>query len=144
MAIARLLIVDDEVDIATVMRKSLELAGFVVTAEFDPIEAFKKFRRDVYDLVMLDIRMPDVNGIELYGKLREIDSKFKVCFVSTFVAGEHEKIRQQYPELDNSCFIEKPVTMTKLVQIVKSAEYTAVLDFWDDAFSPEKPLCFVY
>jgi two-component system C4-dicarboxylate transport response regulator DctD len=120
LALARLLIIDDEADIVTVMKKGLELAGFSVNAEHDPIEAFRNFKRDSYDLVILDIRMPDVDGIELYGRLREIDSKFRVCFISTFVAGEYEKIRQQYPELNNSCFIEKPVTMTRLVQIVKS------------------------
>jgi DNA-binding NtrC family response regulator len=120
MPLARLLIIDDEADIVTVMKKGLELAGFSVAAESDPIEAFKNFQRDAYDLVLLDVRMPDVDGIELYGRLREIDSNFKVCFISTFVAGEYEKIRQQYPELVNSCFIEKPVTITRLVQIVKS------------------------
>jgi DNA-binding response OmpR family regulator len=121
MAIARLLIVDDEADIGTVMKKSLEMAGFAVDTESDPIEAFKNFRPGVYDLVMLDIRMPDVDGIELYGKLREIDGKFKVCFISTFVAGQYEKLMNRYPELaDNGCFVEKPVTMTKLVQTIKS------------------------
>lgn len=121
MPIARLMIIDDEADIATVMKKSLEKAGFAVDVESDPIEAFKNFRPGVYDLVLLDIRMPDVDGIELYGRLREIDGKFKVCFVSTFAIGEYEKIRHQYPELANGgCFIEKPVTMTKLVEIIKS------------------------
>ncbi|HEU4605855.1 MAG TPA: response regulator [Nitrososphaera sp.] len=117
----RLWIIDDEVDIAAVMKKSLEMADFVVDAESDPIEAFRNFRAGIYDLVMLDIRMPDVDGIDLYGKLREIDRGFKVCFISTFVAGEYEKLRHQYPELvDSGCFIEKPVTMAGLVQIVKS------------------------
>lgn len=121
MVAARLLIIDDEVDITTVMKKSLEIAGFAVDAESDPIEAFRNFRAGAYDLVILDIRMPDVDGIELYGKLREIDRGFKVCFISTFVVGEYEKLRHQYPELaDNGCFIEKPVTMARLVQIVKS------------------------
>jgi DNA-binding response OmpR family regulator len=97
------------------------MVGFSVAVESDPIEAFKNFRPDLYDLVILDIRMPDIDGIELYVRLREINRKFKVCFISMFVAGNYEKLWQQYPELvDNRCFIEKPVTMTKLVQIVKS------------------------
>ena len=117
----RLLIVDDEEDITTVMKKSLEMAGYAVDTESDSIQAFRNFRAGVYDLVMLDIKMPDVDGIELYGKLREIDRGFKVCFISTFVTGEYEKLRAQYPELvDSDCFIEKPVTMAKLVQIVRS------------------------
>jgi DNA-binding response OmpR family regulator len=117
----RLLIVDDEEDITTVMKKSLEMAGYAVDTESDSIQAFRNFRAGVYDLVMLDIKMPDVDGIELYGKLREMDRGFKVCFISTFVAGEFEKLRAQYPELvDSGCFIEKPVTMAKLVQIVRS------------------------
>jgi two-component system catabolic regulation response regulator CreB/two-component system response regulator ChvI len=121
MTRARLLIVDDEVDITTVMKRSLEMAGFYVAVESDPIEAFKNFRPDMYDLVLLDIRMPDIDGIELYRKMREIDKKFKVCFISTFIGGEYGKLGQQYSELvDNNCFIEKPVTMTKLEQIVKS------------------------
>lgn len=87
----RLLIID-EVDVAAVMKKSMEMAGFAMDAESDPIEAFRNFRVGIYDLVILDIRMPDVDGIELYGKLREIDRMFKVCFISTFVAGEYEKL----------------------------------------------------
>ncbi|HKZ62422.1 MAG TPA: hypothetical protein VJZ68_08430 [Nitrososphaera sp.] len=119
------MLIDDEGDITFVMiKQSLELAGSAVDAE--PI-----LSRDsrIFELVyttyfvMLDIRMSDFDGRELYGKLREIDSKFKfkVCFISTFVSSEYERLRQQYrqqyPEqVDSGCFIEKPVTMTKLVR----------------------------
>ena len=62
-----------------------------------------------------------MDGIERYGRLREIDRRFKMRFISTFVAGEYEKLRHQYLELvDSGCFIEKPMTMTRLMQLVKS------------------------
>jgi DNA-binding response OmpR family regulator len=114
----RILVVDDEKDVATIVQIGLSKAGFAVKVEYDPIEAYKKFRPNDYDLVILDVRMPDISGIELYQRLYEIDNKLKVCFFSASAAPE---VTAKYRELVNdACFVEKPVSITKLVQIVKS------------------------
>jgi DNA-binding response OmpR family regulator len=116
----RILVVDDEKDILNVFKKGLEQAGFLVDGEVDPIRAFVNFKPNTYDLVILDLKMPDISGVELYRKLRQIDSKFKICFVSAFVR-TREIIEANYPELkESTCILEKPITIAKLVEIINS------------------------
>lgn len=81
-------VVDDEKDVGTIVHKVLSHAGFEVKVEYDPIEAYKKFKRNNYDLVILDVRMPEISGIELYQRLYEIDNKIKVCFFSASATPE--------------------------------------------------------
>ena len=80
----RVMIVDDEQDITTIFKIGLENNEFVVTTFNDPLEALSKFRPRLYDLLILDIRMPGMNGFQLYQKIREIDNKVKVCFLTAF------------------------------------------------------------
>jgi DNA-binding response OmpR family regulator len=101
VTVPRLLLIDDEKDIVNVLKKGLEQAGFLVNTETDPIRAFVNFKPNTYDLVILDLKMPDISGVELYRKLRQIDSKFKICFVSAFVR-TREIIEANYPELKDS------------------------------------------
>lgn len=120
MTAPRILVVDDEKDILNVFKKGLEQAGFLVDGEVDPIRAFVNFKPNTYDLVILDLKMPDISGVELYRKLRQIDNKFKICFVSAFVR-TREIIEANYPELKDSTYIlEKPITIAKLVEIINS------------------------
>ena len=81
----RILIVDDEADIRTVLARGLEHEGFIVESSGDPEEALNSYKAGTYDLILLDIRMPKMNGLVLYDKLREIDSNVRVCFIT---AGE--------------------------------------------------------
>ena len=77
----RILLVDDERDIDTVVKKGLERVGFKVRAFDNPLDVLSKFEAGSYDVALLDIRMPSMNGFELYKKLRKRDSKIKVCFI---------------------------------------------------------------
>lgn len=68
---------------------------------------------------MIDVSMPKMNGFELYHKIRKLDDKVKVCFLT---AGEmyDEEIREEtFPELDTNCFIRKPIANQDLIQRVK-------------------------
>lgn len=110
----RILLVDDERDINTVVKKGLERVGFKVRAFNNPLDALSKFEASSYDVALLDIRMPSMNGFELYKKLREIDSKIKVCFITAFEMYE-EEFKKLFPSYEVRCFIKKPIKLTDLI-----------------------------
>src|SRR5919205_404731 len=82
----KILLVDDEEDITLSLSIGLEDNGFAVDTFNDPVLALSNFKADMYDLVLLDIRMPKMNGFELFEKLREIDSNVKICFITAYEA----------------------------------------------------------
>lgn len=110
----RILLVDDERDINTVVKKGLERVGFKVRAFNNPLDALSKFEASSYDVALLDIRMPSMNGFELYKKLRERDSKIKVCFITAFEMYE-EEFKKLFPSYQVRCFIKKPIKLTDLI-----------------------------
>ncbi len=110
----RILLVDDEWDINTVVKKGLERVGFKVRAFNNPLDALSKFEAGSYDVALLDIRMPSMNGFELYKKLRERDSKIKVCFITAFEMYE-EEFKKLFPSYEVRCFIKKPIKLTDLI-----------------------------
>jgi CheY-like chemotaxis protein len=78
-AVVKLLIVDDELDITRILKKGLELLGAYSVDTFnDPLEALSNFDAGTYDMVILDIRMPKMNGFELCRKITQKDAKTKV------------------------------------------------------------------
>ena len=78
----RILIVDDEEDVTSILRKGLEKSGYVVVTFNDPIKALDNFIPGSYDLVLLDIKMPKINGFELFQQIQERDGNVKVCFMT--------------------------------------------------------------
>jgi two-component system, OmpR family, response regulator ChvI len=110
----RILLVDDERDINTVVKKGLERVSFKVRAFNNPLDALSKFEAGSYDVALLDIRMPSMNGFELYKKLRERDSKIKVCFITAFEMYE-EEFKKLFPSYEVRCFIKKPIKLTDLI-----------------------------
>jgi CheY-like chemotaxis protein len=116
----RIMLVEDEDDIVLLFKMILESdAGLKVDSFTDPFAALNDFKSSLYDLILIDIALPKMNGIELYHKIRKLDSKVKICFLT---AGEmyYEEIRKQViPELEANCFIRKPVANEDLIQKVK-------------------------
>jgi DNA-binding response OmpR family regulator len=115
----KILLVDNEADVTITFKAILQDAGFIVNTYEDPLIALSNFIPRFYDLVILDIGMPKMNGIELSRQLLELDSKVKICFIT---AGEAniEVLRELYPSRDIGCFIKKPVTIDQLVRRVKA------------------------
>lgn len=112
----RVMIVDDEQDITTIFKIGLENNRFIVTTFNDPLEALSKFRQGLYDLLILDIRMPGMNGFQLYRKIRDIDNKVKVCFLTAFDESR-EEFKTSFPFLEEvKCYLKKPITVQDLVK----------------------------
>jgi DNA-binding response OmpR family regulator len=116
----RILAVDDEPDLTLTLKLALEGTGlFDVDTFNDPELALSNFKRGLYVLLLLDFKMPKMTGYELYDKMKIIDNKVKVCFVSaTYV--NYEAAREVFPFLDLECFIQKPVEVDDLVRRVKA------------------------
>ena len=112
----RVMIVDDEQDITTVFRIGLENNQFIVTTFNDPIEALSRFKPGLFDLLILDIRMPGMNGFQLYHKIRDIDDKVKVCFLTAYEEARGE-FKSSFPFLEEvNCYLKKPITVQDLVK----------------------------
>lgn len=104
----KILIVDDEEDITAILQRGLEKHGFEVTTFSDPTIALSNFEAAVYDLILLDIRMPKMDGFELYEELKKIDSKVKVCFMTAFDV-YYDALKELFPNTYSSiCFVKKP------------------------------------
>ena len=114
----RILIVDDEPDITLSFKMILEGNGFKVDTYNDPIHSIRNFKAGSYDLVILDIRMPKMDGFQLYEELKKIDDKVKVVFITAFDIN-YEGLRKMYPELRIDSFVRKPVDSEYLINVVK-------------------------
>jgi DNA-binding response OmpR family regulator len=115
----RILIVDDDAGITLAFKKGLEADGFKVDTFNDPLEALSNFKGSMYDLLLLDVRMPKMNGFELYKELEKIDSHVKVCFITAFEV-YYEALREVFPSLEVECFIRKPIEIASLIKMIKS------------------------
>jgi len=114
-----ILVVDDEPDITTTFKKGLENNHFaVVDAYNDPTLALSNFKPDFYDIVLLDLKMPGLNGFELYQEIKKKDENVKECFITAFEV-YYEQLRKDFPKLNVGCFIKKPVDIDSLVKRIK-------------------------
>ena len=105
----RIFIVDDEPDLTMLCTLALEHYGFKVDAFNDPQEALSKYKPGSYDLIILDIKMPKMDGFELYQEIKKKDNNAKICFLT---ASElyYEKFRKkEFSALDGNTFIRKPI-----------------------------------
>ena len=111
----RILLVDDESDVCFVLGKVLSENGFVVDSFENPTLALEKFMVHPYDLVVLDIKMPDLNGFALYREIKRFNKKVKVCFVT---AGEinYDEYSDICSSLPSKCFIRKPIDNDELMK----------------------------
>jgi DNA-binding response OmpR family regulator len=118
-AAIRLLVVDDELDITRTMKKGLErTGGFSVDTFNDPIQGLSNFKVGTYDMLILDIRMPNMNGFELYREIIKKDRSAKVCFITAFEIN-YDEFRKMFPSIDVNCFIKKPISVVELANLVK-------------------------
>jgi DNA-binding NtrC family response regulator len=116
---ARILIVDDEEDITLILKKGLENYGYEIDTFNDPLLALSSFRAGSYDLILLDIRMPKMDGFELYEELQNIDGRVKICFMTAYEVYS-EALKELFPESYSSiCFIKKPFSVQDFVERIR-------------------------
>ena len=106
---------DDEPSITLAFKKGLENDGFEVDTFTDPSSALLNFKPNSYDLLLLDVKMPKMNGFELYQEMEKIDNKVKVCFITAFEV-YYEALREVFPNVEIGCFIRKPIEIDELVK----------------------------
>jgi CheY-like chemotaxis protein len=113
----KILFIDDEPDMTSLFRMVLEDAGFNVYTFNDPVLALNRFQPNFYQLVLLDIVMPNMDGFELYKQLKNVDPNVKICFL-TAAEKYREKLRkeEEYCALDKSLFIHKPISNEDLAR----------------------------
>jgi CheY-like chemotaxis protein len=120
----RILLVDDEQDVTYAIKVALENNGFVVDSYNDPTLALSNFKPGLYDLLLLDIKMPEENGFELCQKIKEIDSNVKTCFLtaSELFYDEYRR-REAYPRVNKEHFIQKPIRNEELIRKLNGILY---------------------
>jgi DNA-binding response OmpR family regulator len=119
-AVKKILIVDDEPDVCEILKKVLEKNGFGADTFSDPLLALENFRPRSYDLLLLDIKMPEMDGFRLYQEMKKVDSSVKVCFLT---ASEmyYEQFRKEegFDELNKDLFLRKPIENEELIKEIK-------------------------
>ena len=118
----KILVVDDEPDIVQTLKIILEKYEFAVDTFTDPKIALTNFNPDSYDLLILDIRMPRMNGFELYAKLKTADLKIKVLFLTALKdLSNYDGFRKSVsPKSGERHFIQKPISEQELLEQVYS------------------------
>ena len=116
----RVLIIDDEPDIILTLRMALEQNGFRTDSYSDSILAYKNFRAGVYDLVLLDIKMTNVDGFQLYQKIKRADSRVKICFLTASEFYDEEIRKEQgFDGFNKELFLRKPVEIACLIDTIR-------------------------
>lgn len=116
----RIMVVDDEKDILRIIKRDLESSDSKFTFKVDAfsdselaLSAFKSHPNDYYDLVLTDIRMPKMNGFELYRHIKQRNPAMKIAFITAFEITK-EEFSKVLPSIDVKHFIKKPITMSNL------------------------------
>jgi DNA-binding response OmpR family regulator len=121
--VKKILLADDEPDITFTIKLILKEIGFQIDTFNDPIAALKSYRTNFYDLVILDIKMPRMDGCELYNIIREQDTQVKICFLTAIARFNEEfrKIRLALGKaINEDYFIQKPIKTEDLIRKLTS------------------------
>jgi CheY-like chemotaxis protein len=124
------MVVDDEKDILRVIKRDLESGrnnnnyetNFLVDAFSNSelaLDAIEHHPANYYDLVLTDIRMPKMNGFELYRRIKEKNPSMKIAFITAFEINK-EEFSKVLPSIDVKDFIIKPISMANLIRKLKS------------------------
>jgi CheY-like chemotaxis protein len=115
----RVLLVDDEPNVVYLVKRVLERNGFQVDGYTDPVLALQNFNGGVYSLLLLDIKMPRIDGIEFFNMIEKEDDKIKVCF---FSASEYltSNLKDRFHNSpDKFLFISKPISIPEMIKQIK-------------------------
>ena len=108
----RIMIIDDDKDITNLFSIFLEYNGYSVNAYTNPLEAINNFRKNSHDLIILDLKMPMMDGMTLYHKIKEIDNNVIICFTTAYI-NYIEDLRKGVIDIDK-IVLYKPVLLKDL------------------------------
>jgi len=121
--LARIMVVDDEKDILRIIKRDLEVTNEFQVETFssgiEALNAFKKHDLGYYDVIITDIRMPKMNGFELYRQVKELSQSTKIAFITAFEINKDE-FNKVLPSIEVKDFIIKPIDIDDLIFKIKS------------------------
>ena len=112
ISITKILIIDDDEDINNLFKGYLERNGFKVDAYTDPLDALCHFKKDRYDLILLDLKMPLLDGISMYKELKKIDKNITICLITADIM-YLEQLKEKIPSIEKF-IIYKPTLLRNL------------------------------
>lgn len=104
---------DDEQDISTIFKRGLEMRGYAVDVYNDPRLALSGFKDNLYDIIVVDVRMPGLSGFDLARAIWQKDASAMICLMTAFEIYEDEA-KKVFKDLKNHCFLKKPLTPNAL------------------------------
>lgn len=119
MKTCRILVVDDDADITLTLKLGLEEKGFAVDSFSEPFKALAKFKPQRYKFLLIDVKMPKMNGFELYREIQKIDKNVKVGFITGFSA-YYESLKEVFPVDEDISFFKKPIEIGTLVKRIQA------------------------
>jgi DNA-binding NtrC family response regulator len=116
---SRVLLVDDEANIVYLVKVGLERHDFEVDGYTDPVLALQNFKSGLYQLLVLDIKMPKMDGIDLFKRIKKEDDEVKTCFFTALepFASNYKNLLQDYQ--DKFIFIQKPISIPKMIKQIE-------------------------
>jgi DNA-binding response OmpR family regulator len=118
--IKRILVVDDESDISLTIKIVLEENGFKVDSFTGASQALENFSTGLYDLAILDVIMPEMDGFSLYEKIKKLDDKVIICFLTATDDAYYKMLKKNYPNINENCVIHKPIDNESLLRQINS------------------------
>jgi DNA-binding response OmpR family regulator len=119
MTIKRVLIIDDDKDVGNLFKIYLEKSGeYQIDAYTDPVDALYYFKKGLYDLVLLDLKMPQIDGISMYQQLKKVDSNTSICLITADIANL-EQLKTKIPNIEKYV-IYKPILLRNLKNKIDS------------------------
>jgi DNA-binding response OmpR family regulator len=121
----KILVIDDEDYVNLVFKIVLQENGFKVDTFSNPLIALENFKNDLYDLVILDMKMPKMNGLSVYQEIRKLDDKVEICLLTAGDLNDEVFGKEVFPTLNKEDrFIRKPISNEELVKRVKQMTLT--------------------
>ena len=114
--IGRIMLVDDEPDINAALSVVLKREGYEVDTFENPFIALEKLKPGFYGLIILDVKMPQMDGFELYREIKKVDRKAKICFLTASELYYENFRKEKFAHLDKELFIIKPISNAELLK----------------------------
>jgi DNA-binding response OmpR family regulator len=118
--IIKILVVDDEPDLTFGCSMTLEMEGFEVDTFNDPLIALSNFKPNKYNLVLLDVKMPKMDGFTLYNEIKKRDAKANICFLTASELYYEQFRKEEFCNLNKDLFIQKPIENQELIKRINN------------------------